>query len=114
MKITWNKLEFKTRNYILIFVTGFVISYVQMSIHDKKSFWGTFREFAGDFFVSYFFLVIFLLISYVIIKITGKYFLPNGVNDNTDITEITFYVCMALIILCVLSFILGIRISFQY
>lgn len=56
---------------------------------------------------------VFLVISVVLIKVTGKYFLPDMVKDNTDIESIMFHVCMVIIVLCVLIFIWGYGFPFK-
>lgn len=108
-----NKLSFRIRNIILLCFTVLVVSYVQMFIHNQKDLWDTFGDFVVDYIISYFFVGIFYIISGVIIKITGKYFLPDQINSNTDIEDIMFYVSMVLIVLCILTFIWGYGFPFK-
>lgn len=115
MNTMFKKLSFNIRSNILLVITGLVVSYVQLFIHHKKYLWDTFGDFFFDFIVSYIFVGIFCVISGVIIKITGKYFLPKMVTDNPyGIDIIIFYVCMyGSYSVKYFNLYLGIRISFQ-
>lgn len=103
----FKKLSFNIRNNILIVFTGLVISYVHLSLHHKKYLWDTFGDFILDFFCYSIWVVIFCMISVVIIRITEKYFLTKMVTENTDETDIIFYICMVLIVLSISTFIWG-------